>query len=323
VRRRDFIVALGTAWLGASRLAAAQSRVPRIAYFWVGSAGSDGETLKGFQAGLGDFGYEEGRNITVDYHYADGSEARVEELAAAAIAAKPDLIVGFGSGVLRPIAKLTHTIPIVGMISDPVVAGLTESLAHPGKNYTGPTIQTGPEIVGKWLDLLLEILPHAQRLAMLRNAVNPLSAMELENLRAYAGRLGRGISVDEFALHAPSELGSLLDTIRAGKFDALVVDNDAFLNTKAAEIASIELPGISGISEMADAGLLLCYGTSIFKSARRIGSYIDRILKGAKPGDLPIEQPTKFELVINLKTAKALGLTVPPLLLAQAEEVIE
>ncbi|MBV9859859.1 MAG: ABC transporter substrate-binding protein [Alphaproteobacteria bacterium] len=323
MRRRDVIVALGSIGFGESRHAAAQNRVPRIDYFWLGSAGSDGETLRGFRAGLRDFGYVEGGNITVDRYYADGSETRLDQLAGAAIAAKPDIVVGFGSALLRRIAKLTRTIPIVGMSGDPVVAGLTESLAHPGGNYTGPTIQTGPDIVGKWLELLLEIVPGARRLAMLRNALNPLSATELENLRAYAERLGRGISFQEFALHAPGELGSLLDVIRPGKFDALVVDNDPLLNSKAAEIAAVELPGVGGTSEMAHAGLLLCYGTSILNSARRTGSYIDRILKGAKPGDLPIEQPTKFELVINLKTAKALGLAVPPSLLARADEVIE
>ena len=323
MRRREFIVTLGSTWLGAAQLAAAQSDVPRIAYFWLGAAGSDGDTLKGFRAGLSDFGYQEGRNITVDYHYADGSETRVDELAGAAIATHPDIIVGFGSALLPRIAKLTRTIPIVGMSGDPIVAGLTESLAHPGRNYTGPTIQTGPDLVGKWLGLLLEIVPGARRLAMLRNARNPLSASELENLRTSSERLDRGLSVEEFALHAPGQLPSLVDAIRKGRFDALVVDNDPFLNTKAAEIAAIQLPSVSGASQMADAGLLLCYGASIFSSARRTGSYIDRILKGAKPGDLPIEQPTKFELVINLKTAKALGRTIPPMLLAQADEVIE
>lgn len=158
----------------------------------------------------------------------------------------------------------------------------------------------------------------------LRNRATTLSSVRgAEALRQAADRLRHGITVDDFTIHGPAELTPTLDAIRAGKFDALVVDDEPFLLSKATEITALGLPGVSGNREFVDAGLLLSYGCSTLDVARHIGSYVDRILKGAKPGDLPIERPTKFELVINAKTAKALGLTVPQLLLAQADGVIE
>jgi putative tryptophan/tyrosine transport system substrate-binding protein len=322
VKRRDFAAALASAFLGVARLAEAQSRLPHIVYLWLGSAGSDGETLKGFQASLREYGYEEGRNLIVDYRYADGSEARLAELAAAAVAAQPDLISTFGIAT-NAVAKLTRTIPIVSLTSDQVALGLAASLAHPGGNVTGMKVQVGPELAGKWLELITEIVPNARRIAFLRRASNTLSVIELSSMRAAADRLVNGLTIDEYVVREVSQLAPVLDAIKQAKPDALVVDNDVLLVSKAAEIAAVRLPAISGSRDFTDAGLLLSYGASIFDVVRHLGSYIDRILKGAKPADLPIEQPTKFELIINLKTAEALGLTVPRVILAQADEVIE
>jgi putative tryptophan/tyrosine transport system substrate-binding protein len=323
VRRRDLAIAFASACLGVARLADAQSRVPHIVYLWLGPAGSDGETHKGFQAGLREFGYEEGRNLIVDYRYADGSEARLTELAAAAVAAKPDLISTFGGVVIGAVAKLTRTIPIVSLTGDPVGLGFAASLSRPGGNVTGMTVQVGPELAGKWLELLVEILPYARRIAMLRRASNPVSATELSWMRAAANRLVNGLTIDEYALREVTQLPSALEAIRQAKPDGLVVDNDVLLVSKAAEIAAVGLPAISGSRDFVDAGLLASYGASIFDITRRLAGYIDRILKDAKPADLPIEQPTKFELVINLKTAKTLGLTIPESMLDRADEVIE
>jgi putative ABC transport system substrate-binding protein len=158
---------------------------------------------------------------------------------------------------------------------------------------------------------------------MLHRSDSPTSGDRLSHLRAVAGQLAPGLSVDDYANREIAELPSLLATIKAAKPDGLIVDNDAYFVSKAAEIATVGLPTIGGNREFAEAGLLATYGTRIFDGSRRLASYVDRILKGATPGDLPIEQPTKFELVINLKSAKSLGLTLPPLLLAQAAEVIE
>jgi putative tryptophan/tyrosine transport system substrate-binding protein len=322
MNRRNFAVALASAVLGVPRLAEAQIRVPHIVFLWLGAAGSGGEALKGFQAGLREFGYEEGRNLIVDYRYADGSEARLAELASAAVAAQPDLISTFGIAT-NVVAKLTRTIPIVSLTSDQVALGLAASLAHPGGNVTGMKVQVGPELAGKWLELMIEILPNARRIAFLRRASNTLSVIELSSMRAAADRLVNGLTIDEYVVREVSQLPSVLDAIGRDKPDALVVDNDVLLVSKAAEIAAVRLPAISGSRDFADAGLLLSYGASIFDVVRHLGSYIDRILKGAKPADLPIEQPTKFELVVNLKTAEALGLTIPRVILAQADEVIE
>jgi putative tryptophan/tyrosine transport system substrate-binding protein len=322
MNRRDFAAALASAVLGVPRLAEAQTRVPHIVFLWLGAAGSDGETLRGFQAGLREFGYEEGRNLTVDYRYADGSEARLAELAAAAVAAQPDLISTFGRAT-SAVAKLTRTIPIVSLSGDPIGLGLAASLAHPGSNVTGMMVQVGPELAGKWLGLLVEILPHARRIGFLRMAANPGSVAELGWIRTAADRRANGLEIDEYVVREAAELASTLEAIKQTKPDGLVVDNDAFFASKTVEIGAIGLPAISGSRDFANAGLLLSYGASIFDIVRHLGSYIDRILKGAKPGDLPIEQPSKFELVINLKTANALGLTLPPILFAQADEVIE
>jgi putative ABC transport system substrate-binding protein len=322
VRRRDLAIAFASAFLDVTRLAEAQSRVPHIVYFWFGTAGSDSETLKGFRAGLRDLGFEKGRNLIVDYRYADGSEARLAELAATAVAAQPDVIATFGYPLVA-VAKLTRAIPIVSLTGDPVGLGFAASLSGPGGNVTGMTVQVGPELAGKWLELLVEILPYARRIAMLRRASNPVSATELSWMRAAANRLVNGLTIDEYALREVTQLPSALEAIRQAKPDGLVVDNDVLLVSKAAEIAAVGLPAISGSRDFVDAGLLASYGASIFDITRRLAGYIDRILKDAKPADLPIEQPTKFELVINLKTAKTLGLTIPESMLDRADEVIE
>jgi putative tryptophan/tyrosine transport system substrate-binding protein len=322
MRRREFVVAFAGAVAGAARLAAAQGRVPHVVVLWFGTAENGGETINGFQAGLRDFGYEDGRNIQVDYDYGNNNEARLAKLSAAAVAAQPDVIVAFGPGIYL-VGKLTRTIPIVTLTGDPVAQGFAASLARPGGNVTGMTVWTGPEIAEKWLQLLVEIVPQARRIGMLRRSDTPTSSDRLSHVREAAGHLAPGPSIDDYAIDNVVELPSLLARIKAAKPDGLIVDNDAYFVGKAAEIATVGLPTIGGQLEFAEAGFLATYGTRIFASTRHLVSYVDRILKGAKPGDLPIEQPTEFELVINMKTAKKLGLTVPPSLLVQADKVIE
>jgi putative tryptophan/tyrosine transport system substrate-binding protein len=224
---------------------------------------------------------------------------------------------------LVALAKQTRTIPIVSLTSDQVALGLAASLAHPGGNVTGMKAQVGPELAGKWLELRVEILPHARHIAMLRRLSNQLSVAELSHMREAADHLANGITVDDCVIRDITELPSTLAAIRQAKPDGLVVDNDALLASKAPEIATVGLPAISGSRDFTDAGLLVGYGASIFDIVRHLASYIDRLLKGAKPGDLPIEQRTRFGLGINLKTAKALGLTIPEAMRDRADEVIE
>jgi putative ABC transport system substrate-binding protein len=221
------------------------------------------------------------------------------------------------------VGKLTRTIPIVSLTGDLVAMGFAASLARSGGNVTGMTVWTGPEIAEKWLELLVEIVPQARHVGMLRRIDTRTSGDRLSHLREAAGHLAPGLSVDDYPIHDVAELPSLLATIKAGKLDGLIVDNDPYFLPKAAEIAAVGVPVIGGNREFAEAGFLATYGTSIFAATRRLASFVDRILKGANPADLPIEQPTKFELVINLKTAKAFDLTVPRTVLAQADDVIE
>jgi putative tryptophan/tyrosine transport system substrate-binding protein len=322
MRRREFGVALAGALLGAARLAEAQSRVPHVVVLWFGTENNGGETIKGFQAGLRDFGYEEGRNIHIDYDYGNNDEARLAELSAAAVAAQPDVIVAFAED-LNLVGKLTRTIPIVSLTGDQVAMGFAASLARPGGNVTGMTVWTGPEIAEKWLELLVEIVPQARRVGMLRRPDTPSSDARLSHIQAAADHLAPGLTIDDYAIRNVAELPSMLATIKTAKPDGLIVDNDPYFVPKLAEIAAVELPTIGGSREFAEAGFLATYGTRIFAATRRLVSYVDRVLKGANPGDLPIERPTKFELVINLKTAKTLRLTIPRLVLIRADDVIE
>jgi putative tryptophan/tyrosine transport system substrate-binding protein len=223
----------------------------------------------------------------------------------------------YGAIVYSFSSSWSRRIPIVSITGDPVGSGFIASLARPSGNITGLTVAVGPELAGKWLQLIVEIVPGAWRIAVLRNALNPIGGTQL--MRAAADQLGGNIAFDEYRIGAATKLGIALDAIWRAKPDALTVDNDPLLASKAAEIAAVKLPAISGSREFTDAGLLVTYGASIFDIYYRGASYIDLILKGDKPADLPV----KFELVVNLKTAQALGLTIPPRILDLADEVIE
>jgi len=325
IRRRSLVAALGGVAVGATSRAVGQARVPRLIYLWLGSAGSDGTTLRGFQAGLRDLGFQEGRNIVLHCRYADGKEERLAALAAAAVAEQPELIVTPGSVVTTAVQRLTKTIPILSASGDPVAFGYAASLAHPGGNITGFTPQTGPELGEKWLELAVQLVSRARRIAFLVNARSALSPLELAGMRAVAARHGGTPMLEDYPVREAGELPAILEKIRNSGPDAMIVDSDPLLVSKAAEIlaGTAGLVSIFGLREFVDAGGLISYGGSIFDMWRRSAGYVDRILKGAKPGDLPIQLPTKFELVINLKTAKTLGLTISPTILARADEVIE
>jgi putative ABC transport system substrate-binding protein len=208
---------------------------------------------------------------------------------------------------------------------DPVGSGFIAGLARPGGNITGLTVSVGPELAGKWLQLIVEIVPRARRIGFLTNALNPVSRTQLVAMRAAADRLGGNVSLDEYAIREATDLPSALEAILSLKADALIVDNDPLITAHRAAVvaSSTGVPGICGTRDFVDAGGLVSYGASIFDIYRRAASYIERILKGSRPADLPVEQPTRFELVINLKTAAALGLTIPQSILALADEVIE
>ena len=325
MRRRTLLAGSAAALVGALRGSEAQQRLPHLVYLWPGAAGSDGPTRSGLQAGLADLGYREGRTIRLDYRYADGNAQKITELAAAIVDERPDLIVAPGTVVTGILAKLTATIPVVSASGDPVGLGFARSLAHPGGNITGLAVEVGPELAGKWLELIAEIAPSARRIAVLSNASNANMPRELEQIREAAGPVDGDRAIEEYAIRNEADLPTTLAAMLAAKPDALIVENDPLLVGNSAVIVARagRLPNVCGNREFVSAGGLISYGTSIFEMWRRAATYIDRILKGASPANLPIELPTRFELVINLKTAKALGLTVPQSLLTRADEVIE
>jgi len=281
--------------------------------------------VEAFRQGLREFGYIEGQNITIEYRWGDGKEERLAELVSELVHLNVGILATHG--VLATIAarNASPKIPIVCFdCGDLVSTGVVESLAHPGGNITGVTL-VHPEASGKRLELLKEIVPGLSRLAILYNFNNPVSGPELESTQA-AGRSLR-LQLQSIGVKDPSELESAFSSMSRERADAVIVLSDAMFLGRGKQIADLaaanRLPAILWTGAYPKEGGLIGYGPDAPALARRAASYVYKILKGAKPGDLPIEQPTKFELVINLKTAKALGLDVPLQLQQRADEVIE
>jgi len=274
---------------------------------------------------LRELGWIEGQNIAIERRYAENRLERLPELAAELVHLNVEVIVA--TGTLGPLAakRATSTIPIVMTAAgDPLGSGLIANLAHPGGNVTGLSLMV-PDIAGKRLELLKEILPRLVRVAVLWNAANPYPAIVFKETQAAGRRLA--IEVQSLELRSPDDFDGAFDKARRQRPDALIAVEDPLTNSlykRIVEFAATEqLPSLHGIKEEAEAGGLISYGASLPDLFRRAAGYVDKILKGAKPADLPVQQPTKFELVINLKTAKTLGLQVPDKLLAIADEVIE
>jgi len=281
--------------------------------------------LAGFDQGLREFGYVEGKDLVIERRWGDGDFDRLPAMAAELVRLKVDVLISGNSRALRELQKATRTIPIVMLgAGDPLGAGLVASLARPGGNITGLS-QLAPELSGKRLELLKEVVPNLARVTMLSNPGNPSVVIGLQETRAAAKILG--LTLHSLDVRKPDELDPALATIARGRPDALVLPIDSMIHEQRTRIAEFAvkhgLPSIGVYREFVEAGGLMVYGASIPDIFRRSVGYIDKILKGAKPTDLPVEQPTKYELVINLNTAKALGLTIPPSVLARADEVIE
>jgi ABC-type uncharacterized transport system substrate-binding protein len=274
---------------------------------------------------LSELGWIEGQNIAIERRYAENRLERLPELAAELVHLNVEVIVA--TGTLGPLAakRATSTIPIVMTAAgDPLGSGLVANLAHPGGNVTGLSLMV-PDIAGKRLELLKEILPRLGRVAVLWNAGNPYPAIVFKEIQAVAQRLG--IEVQSLEVRSPDDFNGAFEKARRQRPDALIDVEDPLTNSlykRIIEFAATEqLPSLHGVGEEVEAGGLISYGASLPDLFRRAAGYVDKILKGAKPADLPVEQPTKFELVINVKTAEALGLKVPPMLLARADKVIE
>jgi putative ABC transport system substrate-binding protein len=310
--------------LGVPASAQQPKKVPRIGYLAGASRSAIAFRAEAFRQGLRELGYAEGENITIEYRYAEGNFRRQKELGAELARLNVDVIVTSGPASTRAAKGATATIPIVMTFdSDPVGSGYVASLARPGGNITGLST-LAPEISGKQLELLKESVPKLSHVAVLGSSVNPGNAQVLREMEAAARAFS--LKLQYLDILDAKNLEAVFRTVSNERADAVVVLAGTVIIGQRAQIAGLaikrQLPSIYERREFVEAGGLMSYGISIIDLDRRAATYVDKILKGAKPADLPVEQPTKFELVINLKTAKQIGLTIPPNVLARADRVI-
>ena len=325
-KRRKLIIALGVSALAAPLPLFAQQpvKIARIGFLGAASASGYVKQLDGFRLGLRDLGYVEGKNIVVEYRWAEGNYARLPELAAELVRSKVDVIVTHGTPGTRAAKGATTTIPIVMAISgDAVATGLVVSLPRPGGNITGSTF-FDPELSAKQIELLKEILPRITRVAVLVNPDNPVIGPMSKAIEVTTKSLNLGLQ--QFAVRGPNEFENAFSAMVQKSVEAVAIQEDGMLNANvrtAGDLAMRKRLPLIGNTEVPRAGGVLGYGVNFPEVFRRAAYFVDKILKGAKPADLPVEQPTVFELVINMKTAKALGIQIPHSMLLRADEVIQ
>ena len=298
-------------------------KVSRIGFL---SPTSDDPRVEAFRQGLGELGYKEGQNIAIEYRWADGRFEQLPDLALELVRLKVDIVVAVVTQASLAAKKATGTIPIVMIgVADPVGSGLVASLARPGANITGTSSMTA-EVVGKQLELLKETLPKISRVAALWNPANPIF-QAIQRREAEDAARAVGVRLELVGARGPEEIHSAFEAVMRERTRAILILNDpvftAYLKRIADLSAKYRLPAVSGTLEYTEAGGLMAHGPSFPDMYRRAATYVDKILKGAKPAELPVEQPIKFELIINLKAAKQIGLTIPPNVLARADKVIK
>jgi putative tryptophan/tyrosine transport system substrate-binding protein len=326
ILRREFITLLGGAAVWPVAAGAHQpAKIPQIGFLGNSTAALEADLVGPFRDGLRDLGYEESRNVVIEYRWAEGNYDRFPALIAELVALKVDVIVTAGTPAALAVKNATASIPLVMVaVGDPVGTGLVASFARPGGNNTGLT-SLAPELEGKRLELLREVVPKLSYIAVLWNPANAYMVTTEKEVQAAAKVLH--MKVLSLGVRTPEELDTALATVLKEQPGALnVLADRLFLHNRAHIVdfaAQHRLPGVHASRELVVAGGLMSYGPSYADMHRRAAIYVDKILKGAKPADLPVQAPTKFELVINLKTAKGLGLAVPPTLVALADEVIE
>jgi putative tryptophan/tyrosine transport system substrate-binding protein len=325
VRRREVIALLGSAagWPLAAR-AQQPGKLPTVGLLVATTLLVESPRVASFVQRLRELGWIDGRTVAIEIRYADGRTERFVEIAAEFVQLKVDVIVTQGTASVIAARQAAPVIPIVfAGVADPVSTGLVASLARPGGNVTGVSNQL-VDLVGKRIEMLREILPGLRALAIMANVGNPAPLLEMGEVSGIAGTLGLGVVTLE--IQRGEDIAPAFEALK-GRADALYVCIDPLLNTNRVRINTLaqgaRLPTMYGVREYVEAGGLVSYGPNIVNQYRRAADYVDKILRGAKPADLPVEQPTKFDLVINLTTAKALSLTLPPSLLARADEVIE
>jgi putative ABC transport system substrate-binding protein len=300
------------------------AKIPRIGFLGFTSLSGIAARIEAFRQGLRELGYVDGKNIVIEYRSAEGKLDRLSELAAELVRFKVDVIVTSGPSVTRAVKEATTTIPIVmGFDTDPVGNGFVASLARPGGNITGLSV-VSPELSGKQLELLKEIVPKLSRVAVLGTSTNPGNSQALKETELAAGAYT--VQLQNLDLLSPKDIETAFRDASKGRAGAVLVLASPIIESHRTQIADLaaknRLPAIYYAPEFVEAGGLMSYGTSFADLFRRAATYVDKILKGAKPGDLPVEQPKKFEFIINLKTAKQIGLTIPPNVLARADKVI-
>jgi putative ABC transport system substrate-binding protein len=301
------------------------TKIPRIGFLNAASPSAILARYEAFRQGLRELGYVERKNIEIEYRYAEGELDRLRELAAELVRLKIDIIVTAGPAATRSAKEATGTIPIVmGFDYDPVGNGLIASLARPGGNITGLST-LAPEICGKQLELLKEIVPRLSRVAVLGTSTQPGYAQVLKETELAAGALR--VKLQYLDVLSPKDIETAFRAATKGRADALLALQSAVLLPQRTQLADLavksHVPAMYQASEYVEAGGLMTYSVNIAELHRRAATYVDKILKGAKPADLPVEQPQKFELIINLKAAKQIGLTIPPNVLARADKVIK
>jgi putative tryptophan/tyrosine transport system substrate-binding protein len=326
IRRREFILLGGSAVAAWPVAAHAQqsAKLPTIGLLVPGTPASHGQWYAVLVQRLRELGWIEGRTVAIEVRYAEGHVKRLAEIATEFVRLKVDVIVTSGTPAVVQAMQATSVIPIVSAVmGDPVATGLVVSLARPGGNITGLSV-LAPDLGGKRLELLREVIPGLRHLAFLGNVSNPIVVQEMGEVKAAAPTLG--LDVVTLEIRGPEDIMPAFEALKS-RAQALYVAGDPLVLTNRARINTLalvaRLPAIYGQREYVEAGGLMSYGPNFPELFRHVGDYVDKILRGTKPADIPVEQPTKFDLIINLTTAKALGLEMPPTLLARADEVIE
>jgi putative ABC transport system substrate-binding protein len=324
LQRREFITLLGGAAMAWPLAARAQQAAKTIGLLGATSLSQQSPWTDAFLQRLRELGWIEGRTVSIAYRWTEGSDKRAAEMAAELVRLKVDVIVTSGTPIVLAAKRATATVPIVfATAADPVGSGLVASLPRPGGNVTGLSIQSR-DLAGKRLELLREVVPGLQRLAVIASVDSPAAILEVEEVQVEAKALG--LDIETFEIRRTEDFASAFAGLKS-RAQALYVVTDSFMANNRVRINTLalgaRLPTMHGIRDYVEVGGLMSYAASFPDLWRRAGDYVDKILRGAKPTDLPVEQPTKFDLTINLVTAQVLELTIPPMLLARADDVIE
>lgn len=322
--RRSWLLRASCVAIAAPSVLAQPRALPRVAWLSYTRADSPLRPLEAFRQGMRALGYEDGVNVRIDARWGDDSRERLNALAAEMIATQPDVAVTLGAAVI-PFSRAGAPFPLAFVFSgDPVAAGLVESLARPGRNMTGMTLLSA-ELVGKRMDVLRQALPRLSKVAVIANTEHPGEQLEWQASRRAADALGLNLAY--LPIKSPLELDASLQAAKRSRCEAVVVFPDAGMMGRSESVAAFgiehDLPAVSGWAEFARRGNLLSYGPNASYAFARVSYFVDRILKGAKPSDLPVEQPSVVELVVNQKAARAMGITIAQSLLLRADEVIQ